>query len=253
MGKLHEILAVEPDREGIANKIMQETQQVFKSKHNLFQGGEKQLKMLEDTEDAKAVEEAASERQIMQTTVQDRLDYTQEAIVNWLDTVFQKEVTNQTNAKADLIVDGQTLATDVPATFLLGLETKLKAIRNMYFQIPTLAPGVEWEEAFDEGDGVFRAKDVEIRSKTAKQIKSRVLYEATKEHPAQIEKWTEDSVVGHFRTSVTSSMLPAAEKAAILGRIDKLIQATKQARQRANNVDATDAKIASAIFGYINS
>lgn len=253
MGKLHEVLAVEGDREGIASKIMQETSQVFKNKHNLFTGGEKTLEMLgERTDEVSAVEKAAGESQRIQTTVVERLAYTEDAVVNWLDTVFQKEVTNQTVARADLIVDGETLASDVPATFLLGLENKLKSLRSIYFQIPTLTPEITWEADANAGDNIYRSKDVDIRSKTAKQIKSRVLYDATKEHPAQIEKWTEDSVVGHFKTSVTSSMMPAADKAALLGRIDKLIQATKQARMRANNVEASAGKIAGSLFKYIN-
>ena len=96
MGKLHEVLAVEGDREGVAKKIVEETNHVFKSKHNLFSGAEKTLKMLEESESNRAMEDAARETMVMETTVNERLAYTEHAVSVWLDTVFQKEVTNQT-------------------------------------------------------------------------------------------------------------------------------------------------------------
>ena len=93
MGKLHEVLAVEADKDGIAKKIVTETEQIFKNKHNLFQGAVKTLKMLEENPANQAAEAAAAEVMVMQTTVNQRLEYTEKALVNWIDTVFQKEVT----------------------------------------------------------------------------------------------------------------------------------------------------------------
>lgn len=248
--KLHEVLAVEGDKEGIAKKIISETDNVFKSKHNLFLGSTKTLKM--DKAGMESTEEAAKEITEIVTTVNERLDYTQEAVAAWLDVVLTKEATNQ-EARADLVVGSVVIAENVPATFLLGLETKLKSIRNMYNNVPTLAPGVVWEKDEVAGHGIYRTANPEVRAKTAKVPQFKVLYEATKEHPAQIERWNEEVTVGRFTQTVQSAMMPAARKAEILGRLDKLIQATKQARMRANNVEIVDSSIGGAIFDYITS
>lgn len=249
MTKLHEVLAVEGDREGIAKRIVNETSGVFRGKHNLFLGGTKTLKM--DQAGHESAEEAAAEVNEIVTTVGERLEYTRNAVTQWFDVVLTKEATNQT-AKADLEVDGVVLVKDAPATFLLGLESKLKQLRSVYDEIPTLAPGIVWEEDTVAGRGIYRTKTPDVRAKTAKVPQFKILYEATDKHPAQIERWNEEVVVGKFITTVQSAMMPASKKADILGRLDKLIQATKQARMRANNVDIVDTKAGDAIFNYIH-
>lgn len=248
--KLHEILAVEGDREGIAKKIVHETTNVFNNKHNLFLGGTKTLKM--DKAGHESAEAAAQEVVEVVTTVDERLNYSRKAIVQWLDVVLTKEATNQT-ACADLVVDGTVLAENVPATFLLGLESKLKYIREMYQATPTLAPGTVWIPDTTAGRGIYRAEHSEVRAKTAKVPQFKVLYEATKEHPAQIERWNEEVTVGRFISTPQSAMMPASRKSEILARLDSLIQATKQARMRANSVEAVESKIGDALFKYINS
>lgn len=251
MAKLHEVLAVEGDKEGIAKKMLGETEHVFKEKHALFQGMTRSLKMLEETEANKALEEASFEELQMTTTVKERLAYTEKALIPWLDVVFQKEVTNQTDAKADIEIDGVVIASEVPATFLLGLETKLKQVRKAYEAIPTLPPGIRWERDEAAGEDIWRSVEPEVRNKTQKVPQFRVMYEATPEHPAQIEKWAEDVTVGKIETHRTTSAMPAAKKSELLERTDKMIQAVKQARMRANSVTASKRVIAEDIFKYI--
>lgn len=253
MTKLHEVLAVEADKEGIAKKVLQESVQVFKSKHHLFTGFDKSLSMDSDDEGNASLQAASKESQRVETTVGERLDYTETALVDWLDVVLQKEATNQSSAKADLVIDGHTIATNVPATFLLGLETKLKHIRAMYEAMPTLAPGIVWEQDVNaEKIGVYRSRDAEIKAKTQKRPMHRVLVEPTAQHRAEIEKWNEEVVVGKYTTNFQSAMLPAAEKSKIMGRVDTLIQATKQARMRANTAEVEKVNIGQALFGYIH-
>lgn len=250
MTKLHEILAVEADKEGIAQRIIDETKNIFKSKHSLFQGFNKKLVMKEEGHEM--AEKAGSEQLIVSTTVNARLDYTCKSIIAWLDVVSAKEHTNQSNAKADLIIDGKVLVKDLPATFLLGMETKLKKIREIYNLMPTLPPGVQWIPDAVIPD-TYNVKDPEVKSKTKKTPQFRIMDKATPHHPAQIEKWTEDTVVGTFTTTHSSGMITAQRKMRLLGRVDILQQAFKQARQRANNVDIAPATdVGKIIFDYIN-
>jgi hypothetical protein len=253
MTKLHEVLAVEADKEGIAKKVLAESVQVFKSKHHLFTGFNKSLSMDSDDEGNASLESASKESQLIETTVGERLEYTEVALTDWLDVVLQKEATNQSSAKADLVIDGNVIASNVPATFLLGLETKLKHVRTMYEAMPTLAPGIIWEADVNAvKEGIYRSREADIKAKTQKRPMHRVLVEPTAHHRAEIEKWNEEVVVGKYTTNHQSSMLPAAAKSKIMGRIDSLIQATKQARMRANTAEVEKVNIGQALFGFIH-
>lgn len=67
----------------------------------------------------------------MVTTVFDKLIYNAASNVRAIDSYYQKEATNQ-EARADIIIDETTLAMSVPATVLLGLETRLAELRKVY-------------------------------------------------------------------------------------------------------------------------
>jgi hypothetical protein len=245
MGKLHEILAVEGDLDGTFKKLQEETKKIF-GKPNYFVGFHKQCKMFTEGDIA-----PPDEFQEITTTVQAKLDYLSIAGVKYFDAVFQKDVTNSI-AKADIILpDGTTLLSDMPATFLLGLENKLRKLRDVYDALPTLQQGVKWEEQAGLGKGVYQAVNPDKKVKTAKQFKHQVLYEATDKHPAQIEKWEEQVPVGEYITTVVSGMITPARKAELLGRLDELIQATKKARQRANTATLETSKVGSVIFEHL--
>lgn len=245
--KLHELLAVEGDLKDVSNKITREGLHTFKEKPNHFISTVRRVEMFDEGAPAEA-----DQYQAMVTTVQEKLDYCLNSIGQYYDAVFQKEKGNQA-AVADIIVEGTTLATNVPATFLLGMEAKLSELRNLYMSLPTLAPGIEWEEDPSKGEGVYRTKYPDEKFKTAKTVKSKVLYEATKEHPAQIDKWNEDEKVGKIITTAWSSMLSPAGKSKLLGRIDKLLQAVKKARQRANNTEVSKETISKTLFDFIHA
>lgn len=247
--QLHEILAVESDLAGQAQRIMAETVKTL-GRNELFTGFTKTLKM--DDELRSSEEDAAFEHREITTTVAARLKYNAAAITRLIDATLQKERTNQ-DAKADIIIDGTLIASDVPATALLNLEKRLKELRAVYNHIPTLQQGVEWEKAPDSGEGVFKTTHPEIRTRTEKVVTPVVLYEATQEHPAQIEKVSRDTVVGKFTTKVICGMVTPAEKSALIGRIDDLVGAVKKARQRANCTDVVNVKIGQKLFDFIHA
>jgi hypothetical protein len=247
MSKLHEVLAVDGDLAGTAKAILEETVNTFAKKPEHFLGTNKSYLPLLEGE-----AEMPEERKEYTTTVDDKLTYTFESVIRHYDAFLQKEATNQI-AKADLIVDGKTIASNVPATALLGFETKLKELRKVFEAIPTLQPGVAWEadKTVDDRGNVFKRVHPEEKNRTVKQFRSQVLYPATDKHPAQIEKWEEPAVVGRYVTNVWCSMLTPARKSDLLGRVDSLIQAVKQARQRANDVDVLKVNIGDALAKFI--
>lgn len=247
MAKMHELLAIESDAQGQYKTIVSETTKVFKEKHQLFIGSNrKHISFLED--DKVSIPE---ENQAMASTVMDKLNYTESYISRYFDVMIQKEGTNQI-ACADLIIDDQVIAKDVPATFLLGLESRLKELRDMYAQIPTLSAGVSYEKADDIGTGVYRQKFPEEKLRTEAKFKSQILVPPTEHHPAQIEKWQEQVPTGKFVKNIWCGMMSSAEKHELMTRVDALLGATKKARQRANNTDILKNKIGNTIMNYLH-
>jgi len=248
--KLHEVIAVEGDLESVYKKILNETATTFTKKADHFQAFIKTLTFFDDkrNEQEAGVFHEAKE---MVTTVQDKLDYMIGSCVNYYDALMQKEGTNQV-AKADLEVDGMTIATDVPATWLLGMESRLRTLRGVYECIPTTQPGIKWEVDKSQGNNILRAADPQKTAKTEKEWKIITLAEPTKEHPAQVERVPENHTVGYYVRQDWTGMVTPARKSELLGRIDKLIRAVKKARQRANSTEVVKHDVGRKLFKYIN-
>lgn len=245
MAKLHELLAVMADTTNAAQAVTNETTTVFAKKVDHFRGSSKTVTFFDG---AREGENTAETKQIV-TTVDDKLSHTFKIVGRHYDALLQLEEANG-RAKADLVVDGTTIMKDVPATFLLGMENRLKSVREMIIAIPTLEMSIKWSADANLGDGFYRAEPL-IAMKGEKTLKFLTVAEATPQHPAQVEKWNEDVPVARIETTHTSSMITPHEKSAMLMRCDKMISAVKKARQRANTVDVTDMSIAKEIFGYI--
>jgi len=253
-GKLHELLAVESDLEGRARNIMNETRKVFSDKAVLFMGAVRSYNpFVDDGIDY------PSEYQELTSTVDEKLSYTGKTIVQYYDALLQKEATNQV-AKADLIVDGVVIASNLPATFLLGMESRLRKVREVYEKIPTLSIGTEWQKDESKGEGVWCVAHPEETMKTEKTVKSKVLYDAKfpkaneggQSIPAVIDKWTETVNVGKYTKHVWSGMVSPARKSELLDRIDTLLRAVKKARQRANSTEVVKVNVGKALMDYIN-
>ena len=247
---LHELLAVQGDLEGKYKKMREEAIETFTKRKTHFGGYHKTLRMFAETD--KAQEAAGEDHKELTETVDAKLDYIHSDIVRLMDALLQKESTNQ-NAKADLVVDGIVLGTNLPATWLLGMETKLKEIRDVYESIPTLDPGVKWELDPVAGKNVYRSAHPEVKSKTVQDIAYKVLQPATKEHPAQVETWKENKPVGEYVTNHISGAISPARKSVLLGRIDNLLRAVKKARMRANNTPVEKIRIGKQLISYIHA
>lgn len=245
MAKLHELLAVEADLQKAAQQMAADAVNTFSKKPDHFRGQVRTVSFFDDARQG----ENLSEEKAMVTTVDDKLEYALKFVGKYFDAILKKETANQ-GAKADLIVDGQTIAKDVPATFLLGMESRFKEIREMVLAIPTLEPAIKWELDPAKGDGVYSAPPT-ASMKTEKVISAIVLYEATKEHPAQVKETSKDVAVARIETHVTSGMWSPARKAVVIERIDAILRGIKKARQRANTVDVTEVYIAKSLFSYM--
>lgn len=246
MGKLYELLAVEADRKKASDRLVSESTKTFK-KDNLFSGSVKRTEMFDAEE-----QEVSDEVLKLETTVDENLEYSLDALVKYWDTVAQKDASNMV-ASADVMIDGKVLIANVPATTLLGMEKKINELRNLYNAIPTLPPGINWiNDETHEKKGVFRNSNDLETFKTMKDVEFRTIAEPTKEHPAQVAQVNITKNIGKFITTKWSGMLTPYEKARRITNIERLLSAVKKARQRANSVVAVDIKIGQAIMDFIN-
>jgi hypothetical protein len=245
--RLHTVLAVSSDHEKVYRNTLAEAEKTFSKHGQLFEGYVKTLNMYSDDD---AHLNGVFERQNRETTVGEKLDFTRDAIERFFDIEYQKDLANQ-EAVSDVIVDNKVMATDVPATFLLGMEKRLKHVRQLLSSIPTLDKGIEWVESKEDGKGVWKTKHP---GKTFKDRKTKRFVEvskATKEHKAQIEKWDDVERVGEYIVERFSGKITSARKSQYLGNLDRLYVAVKQARERANQVAVSKKTIAKTFMDYI--
>lgn len=182
----------------------------------------------------------------LEGTVPDSLNYLAMILGGYWDVMFQKEATNQL-AKADIVVDGVVVLKDMPVTFLLCMENRLKDLRPVFENIPTLAPGVAWTLDPSYGKHVYRAP-ITIDVKTREEVTYPHIFEPTDKQPGQYVTAKAQTNIGKYSTNEWSGLISSAEKARLLENFDKIIGAVKQARQRANNIDAVTDKVSGQLL-----
>lgn len=192
-------------------------------------------------------ERFAPEAKKVQVKAAEVISKTKVALTKLFDVTATKDVTNG-KARADVVVDGKTLLKGVPAVYLLFLEKQLVDLATFVKKLPALDPSENW--TFDPAQAVYATAPSET-VKTKKIPKTLVKAEATKEHPAQVEVFHEDVVVGNWKTIKFSAALPVTEIEAMLDRVEKLAKAVKFAREEANTVDAEETKAGAAVLEYI--
>jgi len=183
----------------------------------------------------------------VQLRAEDVLRTTAATLTRLFDVTATKDWAN-CSAKADVKVDGTTLLEGVPATYLLFLEKQLVDLHTFVSKLPTLDSSETW--AFDQAADCWATEPVQT-TKTKKIPRNHVKAEATEKHPAQVEVYYEDVVVGHWRTVKFSGALPAKRIKELLERVDKLQQAVKFAREEANNAEVTDQRVGEKVFDYL--
>lgn len=240
--KQHQFVVAEQEKKGAYAKIVGETQKVFRG-GDLFKGLEKVYKPK-----AEGGDPLPSDSKKVVTTVGERLEWTEKTVSELLNFEATRDKTNMV-ACADIDVDGVVIATSVPVTTLLSLEKRLIEVRQYYDAIPTLDLSAEWTPV--PNSNMFKNGPVETY-RYVKKTEGVTLYPHTDKHPAQVKEVTNDVLVGTFSQTNYSGEVQPGNKAEWLGRIDRLIEAVKRARAKANETEVVDLKIGKAMFDYIH-
>jgi hypothetical protein len=165
--------------------------------------------------------------------------------------LFDIEATKEwanTQARADIVLDGTVLIEQVPVTYLLFLEKQLTDLHTFVKKLPVLDAAESW--VFNDSADCWSTEPVRT-NRTKKVPRNHVKAEATEKHPAQVEVYYEDVPVGYWTTVKFSGALPARRLNELLDRIEKLQQAVQFAREEANGVEVTDQRVGDVVFGYL--
>lgn len=252
-GKLHEVLAAEKTVIAARTKLLEETRNKFSKPENFFSGHATTLKSTEDTTGKPqllAMEREGSSQKAVPTNVKDTMEYFLKFWGKAEDLLYQKNLSNQ-SANADVYFRGAVLLENVPIDELMGLETRLTELRGLFTLIPTRDASKEWVPDENKGAGFYKTPAPDVSSKTAKTIDFITLAPATDKHPAQVKEFSKDIIVGSIEKVYFTGAATAAQKAELLDVTDELIVEVRQARQRANAIDAQTGTIAdkiSAVF-----
>lgn len=192
-------------------------------------------------------EKLPSEGVKLQARVEETLDLVRNPLGRLLDLTATLDAGNQL-ARANVEIDGVAVLRDVPVTTLLALEKKLVDLTTFVKKLPILDPAEEWE--YDENVEGYRTR-ASSTVRTKKVPRNHVKAEATDKHPAQVDVYYEDTVVGDWTTVRFSGAISAARKRELVGKVEALSAAVKVAREEANTTEVSDVKIADAIFGFL--
>jgi hypothetical protein len=189
----------------------------------------------------------APEAKRVQYKVDDILSEFRRLSTERMDTVATKEWGN-TRAKADVVVDGQTVLADVPVGYLLFLEKQLDELHVFLRGLPILDSNESWE--LNRGDGLFHSEPAHTQ-KMRKVPRSHVLVAATEHHPAQAETYHEDVMIGEWTRVLRSGAVPQVRVDDLCRRVIKLRDGVIEARHAANTIDVDEKKVGSAVFEFV--
>lgn len=151
-----------------------------------------------------------------------------------------------TVAKADIVVDGTAVVKDVPVGYMLFLEKQFDYVYKFVSALPTLDPAEQWEK--DANANAYRSKFPKKSSKTAKDKKVVVKYDATEKHPAQTEIFDIDRKVGEWTATRFSGAISAEDKLRLMEKARKMREAVQVAREEANSTPVEHKEVADALL-----
>lgn len=219
-------------------------------KELLFKGLSKTYEPL----DADDPDRPDGETSLVQQSAEEIAGSIRDALTRYFDANAAVEVGN-THAKADVVVEGETILKDVPVTYLLFLEKQLNDLHTAVGRMPVLSPEFAWHH--DAGRNCFSSDEVKkVRTKKTPRVVMTATSKTTAKDGSVTEQQQgqvlqEDLPVGYWHTTYFSAALEPARRKQLLARINKLRDAVKQARERANGDKIEQPKFGDPLLGWI--
>lgn len=241
MVKLNQILAIEKGEKTRSQRALTDLHHKSQ-KEVLYEGRVRSYKPLDEEG-----EQLPQERQVVQMRAPEVLAEQAEILTPLWDTIAAKDWSNATT-RADVKVGETVLIKDCPVTYLLFLKVQLDNVETFLSKLPTLDPSEEWKFSPDQNCYVTNPSWTQ---RTKKVMRNHVKAPATVEHPAQVETYNEDVMVGRWETIRHSGALPVQRRDELIERVRVLKKAVLFAREQANAVEATKPEVAKELFSYL--
>jgi hypothetical protein len=242
MGKLHQVVAVVESRKQKAQRVMTDAYHKIQAGGTALSGNAGVYIPLKE-----GGEQLPAEGKRVQVRVKEVVAEVTAELEGLLDLLLTQDVANA-SAKADIVVDEQKIMTDVPVTHLMFMEKKLEEIGNFVDKLPTLDPAYTW--AFQDTVAAYATPPIET-VRTKKVPRNHVKAEATDHHPAQVEMYHEDEIVGKWSRVLFNGSIPEEEKKKMFARVRKLQEAVKVARNKANDIEAVNQHQSKKMLDFI--
>lgn len=241
MAKLNQIIAIE---KGVKSQSFSKISQLNKDiqKKDEFNGFVKTYNKKDENG-----EDLPSEKKRVTQNVDSVLTELERSLTDLLAVTARKDYTNCV-AKADVVVDGQTVVAGAPVSYLLFLEKVFTDVRTFINNLPVLDENEVWK--MDAESKLYKSEPISTH-RTKKIQKAIVLYDATDKHPAQTQLITEDVIAGYWNQVKMSGAISKRSKDGHLEKVDTLLRAIKEAREAANNIDEVSVPSMSKLFDYI--
>lgn len=239
--KLNQVIAIANGQKSRKEKILSKVYHTLE-KADLFQGLAKRYTPKDEEGDR-----FPNEDKQIQTSVFECIKEAREVCEDMYNICATQDVAN-CNAKADVVVDGKVILNQVPVTHLLFLEKQLTDLHTFVNALPVLDPAENWTWKEDSMQYVSDSKDT---FKTKKVMKNHVKAEATDKHPAQVEVYTEDIVIGTWATTKFSGCIAKQDKEKMLEKIRALDKAIKVAREEANSIEVTQEDFGTKLLDFV--
>jgi hypothetical protein len=225
-------------------QLINEAIGTFTKKADHFSG---QLRNYEPAEDGDI--KLDSEDTLMVTNAEDKLNYVFKSVVESIDLNLTKENTNA-GAVGIIEVNDKVWVESIPVNAILTAETAIKRLRDLILAVPTLEPKENWSRSKDHKPALYTSeKKTRLKSKKVETFQT--VAEATKDHPAQVQKVYNDVIAGKWETTLLSGKIRPFTKSQMLKRVDKLSGIFQNARESANNAEVKELKLGTKIRDYI--
>ena len=242
MVKLNQIVAIEKGERSASLKVMTEVH--HKLKDALLSGLRRTYQPKDDEGEA-----LPGESTNVQATVQAALVDVRTSVSEYLNVMATRDFGNcELAARADVKVGDQVIVAQAPVSFLLSLEKELVSLHTLVSSLPVLDAATQW--TFDDQNGFFRSEPVQT-TRTKKVPKAFVKAEATEKHPAQVEMFTEDVIVGTWTNVRLSGAIPDTTRRELLAKVVELQKAVKFAREQANGAEVERLKVGDSVMTYL--
>lgn len=242
MPRLCQIIAIVKDRK---SKIQAAVTSIYQNiqKAEPFNGLQGVYKPLDEENG----EKLPAESKLVQLKVSDCIKDIRTHLTSLFDAVATQDNGN-TIAKGTIKIDDRVIVADVPVPHLLFLEKQLTDIHTMVSKFPVLDPSENWK--IDNNTGLYTTEPAQTH-RTKKVPKAFVKAAATDKHPAQVDTFTEDIVVGYWHRTKYSGAISMKERQEMIEKINKMREAVKSAREEANSMEVPSKSVAKPIFDYI--